>query len=71
MTHANGLAQLVTWNHFDYGRGRPAQDSMYSYDVDPSSGLDRTIMLSGKQADIAGSHRTPLRASCAIGRPSR
>ncbi len=51
MTHGNGLAQLVTWNHFDYGHGRSVQDSMYSYDVDPSTRLDRTIMLSGKQAD--------------------
>lgn len=50
MTHGNGLAQLVTWNHFDYG-GRSTQDSIYSYDVDPFTRLDRTVMLSGKQAD--------------------
>ncbi|MGH9607085.1 MAG: hypothetical protein ACRD3N_15465 [Terracidiphilus sp.] len=51
MTGGNGVAQLVTWNHFDFGKQRPAEDSIYSYDVDPFSGLDRTIMLSGKQAD--------------------
>lgn len=51
MTGGNGIAQLVTWNHFDFGKGRPPEDSMYSYDVDPFSGLDRTMVVSGKNAD--------------------
>ncbi|MGH9599985.1 MAG: hypothetical protein ACRD27_08970 [Terracidiphilus sp.] len=51
VTGENGVAQLVTWNHFDFGRQRPAEDSLYRYDVDPFSGLDQTVMLSGKEAD--------------------
>ena len=51
MTSGNGIAHLVTWNHFDYGRGHSPEDSIYQYDVDPFSGLDRTVMQAGKQAD--------------------
>jgi len=51
VTGGNGIAQVDTWNHFDFGRGRPVQDTIYRYDVDPFSGLDRTVMLSGKDAD--------------------
>ncbi len=42
---------LCTWNHFDYGREKPPNDFIYRYDVDPFAGLDRTVLLSGKQAD--------------------
>lgn len=51
MTGDNGVAQLVTWNHFDFGRQRPAEDALYRYDVDPFSGVDRTATISGKAAD--------------------
>lgn len=51
MTAGNGIAQLVTWNHFDFGSGKPPEDSIFRYDVDPFSGLDRTAVVSGKQAD--------------------
>ena len=51
MTGGNGIAQLVTWNHFDFGPGKPPQDSMFRYDVDPFSGLDRTAIVSPKQVD--------------------
>lgn len=50
-TGGNGIAQLVTWNHFDFGAGKPPEDSMFRYDVDPFSGLDRTAIVSPKQAD--------------------
>ncbi len=51
MTGGNGIAQLVTWNHFGFGGNQPPEDSIYSYDVDPFSGLDRTAVVSGTQAD--------------------
>lgn len=51
MTGGNGIAQLVTWNHFDFGPGKPPEDSMFRYDVDPFSGLDRTAVVSPKQVD--------------------
>ena len=50
-TGGNGIAQLLTWNHFDFGPGKPPEDSMFRYDVDPFSGLDRTAIVSGKQVD--------------------
>lgn len=50
-TAGNGIAQLVTWNHFDFGPGKPPEDSIFRYDVDPFSGLDRTSVVSGKQVD--------------------
>jgi hypothetical protein len=51
MTSGNGIANLVTWNHFDFGPGKPPEDSMFRYDVDPFSGLDRTAVVSGKELD--------------------
>lgn len=51
MTGGNGIAQLVTWNHFAFGGNQPPEDSIFRYDVDPFSGLDRTAVVSGKQAD--------------------
>jgi hypothetical protein len=51
MTGGNGIAQLVTWNHFDFGPGKPPEDSMFRYDVDPFSGLDRTAVVSGRELD--------------------
>jgi len=51
MTGDNGVAQLVTWNHFDFGRQRPAQDTLYRYTVDPFSGLAQTVAVSGRPAD--------------------
>lgn len=42
---------LTTWSRYDYGGGRPMQDYIYRYDRDPFTGLDRVLMLSGKDAD--------------------
>jgi hypothetical protein len=47
----NGHEVVGTWSHFDYGRQKPAEDYMYEYDVDPFSGLDRTQLLNGKDAE--------------------
>ena len=42
---------LSTWNHFDFGKQKPAEDYVYRYDRDPLHGLDRTQVLSGKDAE--------------------
>jgi hypothetical protein len=47
----NGHEVIGTWNHFDYGKEKPAEDYIYRYDVDPLSGLERTQRLDGKEAD--------------------
>ena len=51
MAESNGRGLLATWNYFDYGKLKPADDFVYQYDVDPVSGLERTQRLSGKDAD--------------------
>jgi hypothetical protein len=51
MTQPDGRACLATWNHFDYGKAKPAEDFIYQYDLDNVSGLERTQSLSGKAAD--------------------
>jgi hypothetical protein len=51
MAEGDGREFLVSWRHFDYGKQRPAEDFLYQYDVDPFTDLDRTQVLSGKQAD--------------------
>jgi hypothetical protein len=50
LSEPNGRQQVGTWNHFDYGKQKPAEDSIYLYEVDPASGLERTQLLSGKPA---------------------
>jgi hypothetical protein len=47
----NGRELVGTWNHFDYGKEKPAEDFVYRYDLDSFSGLERTQLLSGKEAD--------------------
>lgn len=47
-TGAQDLAKLCTWNHFDYGKQRPPSDTIFCYDVDPFSGLDRTAEVTGR-----------------------
>ena len=42
---------LSTWNHFDYGKLKPEEDYLYRYDRDPFTGLERFLLLSGKDAD--------------------
>ena len=48
---ANGVASLATWNHFDYGKQRGPSDTVFRYDVDSMTGLDRTIELTGQNAE--------------------
>lgn len=52
----DGHEILGTWNHFDYGREKPADDFIYSYDVDAFSHLDRAQMLTGAAAEAMKMH---------------
>ena len=49
MSSGNGLASLCTWNHFDFGKQKPPSDTIFCYDVDPFSGLDRTVEVTGRE----------------------
>lgn len=51
MAQPDGRQYLVTWNHFDYGKLKSAEDFLYQYDVDPFRGLDRTQLLANKDAE--------------------
>ncbi|MGA7340616.1 MAG: hypothetical protein WBX18_08460 [Terracidiphilus sp.] len=51
LAEGDGHVALYTWNHFDYGKQKPPTDVLYRYDRDPFSGLDRTAVVSGDQAD--------------------
>jgi len=50
MGGADGRALLCTWNHFDYGKQRRPSDTLFRYDVDPLSGMERTVELTGDEA---------------------
>jgi hypothetical protein len=51
LAEPNGRDLVGTWSHFDYGSAKPAQDFVFRYDLDAISGLERTQLLSGKDAD--------------------
>jgi len=51
MSEPNGRQFVGTWSHFDYGQQKPAEDSVYRYEVDPQSGLERMELLSGPPAE--------------------
>jgi hypothetical protein len=51
MSEPTGLELLATWDHYDYGKQKDPDDYVYRYDVDPISGLEQTLLLSGKDAD--------------------
>ncbi len=42
---------LCTWNHFDYGKVRQPSDTIFRYDVDPQTGLERTVELNREEAE--------------------
>jgi len=50
MGGADGRALLATWTHIDYGKQKYPADTVFRYDVDPMTGLDRTVELSGPEA---------------------
>jgi hypothetical protein len=51
LAEPNGRDLVGTWNHFDYGKDKPPQDYVFRYDLDPVSDLERTQLLSGKDAN--------------------
>jgi hypothetical protein len=51
LNEPNGREVIGTWSHFDYGKLKPAEDVVYRYDLDPYSKLERTQLLSGKEAE--------------------
>jgi hypothetical protein len=51
LAEPDGRQMVGTWNHFDYGKLKPAEDFVYRYDLDSFSGLERTQLLSGKEAE--------------------
>ena len=51
LAEPNGRELIGTWNHFDYGKLKDPEDFVYRYDLDPFSGLERTQLLSNKDAE--------------------
>ena len=47
----NGRELVYTWSHFDYGKDKEPSDSIFRYEVDPRSGLERTLPILGKEAE--------------------
>jgi hypothetical protein len=47
----NGRELLYTWSHFEYGKDKEPSDSIFRYDVDEHSGLERTLPLLDKDAE--------------------
>jgi hypothetical protein len=51
LAEPTGRSMLGTWIHIDHGAEKPAEDFVYRYDLDPLNNLERTQLLSGKDAD--------------------
>jgi len=51
LAEPNGRQFIGAWSHFDYGAQKPAEESIYRYDLDPFSSLEHTLILSGKEAE--------------------
>jgi len=51
LSEPTGVNLLATWSHYDYGKQRDPDDYVYRYDVDPVSGLEQALLISGKDAD--------------------
>jgi hypothetical protein len=51
MSGAENRAYLCTWNHFDYGKQRQPSDTIFRYDVDAMTGLERTVELTREDAE--------------------
>jgi hypothetical protein len=51
MSGAENHAYLSTWNHFDYGNKRQSSDTIFRYDVDSTTGLERTVELTRESAE--------------------
>jgi len=51
LTEPNGRSLLATWSHLDYGKAKPAEDYVFTYGVDPATGLEQTQGLSTVHAE--------------------
>jgi hypothetical protein len=51
LNEPNGRQLAATWNHIDHDKLKQVEDVVFRYDLDPLSGLERTQLLSGKEAD--------------------
>lgn len=51
LAEPDGRQLVATWNHFDYGKAKPAEDFVFRYDLDSFSALERSQLLSGKEAE--------------------
>lgn len=51
LSEPDGRQMLATWNHYDYGTEKPAEDYVYRYDLDSFSGLERTQLVSNKEGE--------------------
>jgi len=86
LAEPNGRQIIGTWSHFDYGAEKDPVDSVFRYDLDPFSGLERTQLLGGKEADgmkqrlctaqaqnldLARGQNSPLCQQASKGRPER
>jgi hypothetical protein len=45
LTEPTGRQILGTWSHFDYGKAKPAEDYVYQYSVDITTGMEQTQVL--------------------------
>lgn len=50
MADSNGHELLGKWSHLDHGKDKPVQDSVYRFDVDSQTGIERNQLLSGRDA---------------------
>lgn len=52
LAEPTGRAFLATWAHYDHGKDKDPEDFLYRYDLDPFSRLERTQLVSGKEAEV-------------------
>lgn len=51
LAQPDGQEFLATWSHYDYGKQKPAEDYIYRYDEDPFNGVERTQLVTNKDAE--------------------
>lgn len=51
LNEPNGRELVATWNHVSHDNSEQVEDVVFRYDLDPFSGLERTQLLTGKDAE--------------------
>jgi hypothetical protein len=51
LNEPNGREVVATWNHVSHDKSEQVEDVVFRYDLDPFSGLERTMLLTGKDAE--------------------